>query len=71
MDNIKPPLGIMPRAIWIKTRLDSIEDAINRIFKEVYTYPIPMEWIEEYNELIGELNKLDAKNKGLEVGNAD
>ena len=55
----KPPLGIMPRAIWIETRLESIEDAINRIFNEACTYPIPMEWIEEYNELIEMLQTID------------
>lgn len=51
----KPPLGIMPRWIWERKRCREIAEAIDR-----YTYaekPIPAEWIEEYNELVGEANR--------------
>jgi hypothetical protein len=49
-DYIKPPLGLMPKKHWIDRRISDINSAINRYMecgKEV-----PIEWIEEYNELI-------------------
>ena len=47
---IKPPLGIMPRMMWIDARRIELESALDRYMKS-YT-EIPIEWIEEYNELI-------------------
>lgn len=46
----KPPLGIMPKSIWITARFDEIKSAIQRYMDDNYT--IPTEWIEEYNELV-------------------
>jgi hypothetical protein len=49
-DYPKPPLGLMPKKHWISRRISDINSAINRYMecgKEV-----PIEWIEEYNELI-------------------
>jgi len=46
----KPPLGIMPRFIWIDARKSEIQSALDRYIES--NMPIPLEWIEEYNELI-------------------
>jgi len=54
-NNQKPPLGIMPRYIWDESRLIQLEQAIERRIWKVNT--IPIEWIEERNELIERLNK--------------
>lgn len=59
MEHKKPPIGVMPRFIWEENRLIALKGAIDR-FTEV-NQPIPIEWIEEYNELVGEGRKSDAK----------
>lgn len=53
----KPPIGLTPKKFWNETvkisRLKDIEEAISR-----YTsgkYEIPVEWIEEYNEIIKQI----------------
>lgn len=46
----RPPIGIMPRYIWEEKRLSELISAINRYVDNCM--PVPMEWIEEYNELI-------------------
>jgi len=46
----EPPLGIMPRHIWIKERLDELESAIQRYIEADKS--VPIEWIMEYNELV-------------------
>lgn len=46
----KPPLGLTPRNIWLSERFYDINAAIKRYLDE--NYPIPDEWIEEYNELV-------------------
>jgi len=46
----KPPIGLMPRFIWKQERIYDIVMAIDR-----YTTsrtPVPLEWVEEYNEMI-------------------
>ena len=53
----KPPLDIMPRAIWLENRAKAIEAAIDERF--CLWSVIPMEWIEEYNELIEMLQTID------------
>ena len=49
---IKPPLGIKPKFIHDEQRREELKQAINRYFEA--NKPIPMEWIEEYNELVGD-----------------
>lgn len=47
------PIGVMPRYIWKEKRLADIKSAMHRYtdsFKR-----IPLEWIEEYNELVKEV----------------
>jgi hypothetical protein len=48
----KPPIGLMPRSIWIAGRINDILCAVNRRIES--DMPIPTEWIEEYNLLIKE-----------------
>jgi len=45
----KPPLGVCPRAIWIKFRKDDIERVI-KAYEEA-KLPVPDEWIEELRDL--------------------
>ena len=53
--NSKPPLGITPRWLLDEERAIEIEQAITR-YSEV-DYPIPVEWIQELNEVYERLNK--------------
>ena len=46
----KPPLGIIPRHLHIEKRIDEIKFAIERYIAQ--KIPIPIEWFEEYNELV-------------------
>lgn len=48
-EQVKPPLGPPPRHLHEEQRMQRISDAIAR-YSEVYK-PIPVEWVEEYNEL--------------------
>lgn len=45
----KLPLGIMPKYIHDEQRREELKQAINRFLEA--DQPIPIEWIEEYNEL--------------------
>lgn len=47
---LKPPLGLTPRGIIEERRLFDIIRAIHRYTEACY--PIPIDWIEEYNSLI-------------------
>lgn len=51
----KPPLGITPKYIWDKQRINDLRDAINRYC--LNGYEVPFEWIDEYNYLINLYNK--------------
>lgn len=46
----KPPLGIMPKCVWKSIRDKELNEAINRYHDA--GLPIPIEWIEEYNEYV-------------------
>lgn len=46
----KPPLGLKPRRIHDEERVNELANAIHRYVNNVKE--IPIEWIEEYNELI-------------------
>ena len=48
--NKKPPIGIINRKYHDLIRLTNLTDAIKRYFNSMEVLPI--EWIEEYNELI-------------------
>lgn len=51
---VKPSLGITPRFIWNEQRITDIKEAIERRTKAFEE--IPVEWINEYNELLTNLN---------------
>lgn len=47
---IKPPIGVMPKEIWKWHRAKELSGAIRR-YSDKYM-KIPIEWVEEYNELV-------------------
>ena len=47
---IKPPIGLRPKWVSDKERLNEVRDAIVRYYDA--ELKIPVEWIKEYNELI-------------------
>jgi hypothetical protein len=49
----KPPLGIMPRHIWESKRILELICTFDRYLNA--NYPLPIEWVEEYNYLLGRL----------------
>lgn len=49
----RPPLGLRPKYIHTKCRISEIGAAIERYMEA--GYPIPVEWMTEYNELIKKL----------------
>ena len=60
---IKPPLGLRPRFIVLEQRLQEIRAAIERHLKYNYEnsyemFPIPYEWVEEYDEIVNKLNEM-------------
>lgn len=46
----RPPLGLKPRKLHDQHRQDQIEEAIERYMRD--DKPLPLEWVEEYNELV-------------------
>lgn len=50
----KPPLGVKPRWLHDEERLKDLGGAIYRYLNE--QYPITLDWIKEYNELISRRN---------------
>ena len=51
----KPPLGLKPRFIHDEQRLGEVKTAIIRYYES--SKKLPLEWIEEYNELIDSVEK--------------
>ena len=47
---VKPPIGLKPKSVSILERLNEVRGAIVRYYDA--ELKIPVEWIEEYNELI-------------------
>ena len=47
----KPPLGLVPKRIRQEHRFTEVCEAIERYYAA--SKKIPLEWVEEYNELIG------------------
>ena len=50
---IRPPLGAIPRFIVEERRINDLKDAFVRFMDA--NYPIPQEFIDEYNELVNKL----------------
>jgi len=55
----KPPLGIKPKIFHDEQRLQDLANAINGRVCEAYE--IPLEWIEEYNQLVETLHPENAR----------
>ena len=49
---VKPPIGLRPKWVSDKERLNEVRSAIVRYYDA--ELKIPIEWIEEYNELVSE-----------------
>jgi len=47
---IKPPIGLRPKWVSDKERLNEVRSAIVRYYDA--ELKIPIEWIKEYNELV-------------------
>ena len=47
---VKPPIGLRPKWVSDKERLNEVRSAIVRYYDA--ELKIPIEWIEEYNQLI-------------------
>jgi hypothetical protein len=62
---MKPPIGIMPKHIWQENRFMEVCSAITRYYNA--SLPIPIEWVEEYNELVV-IRLSRHKNNDLESG---
>ena len=54
MENIRPPLGLTPKHIWLELRLYEIIEAIFRYAEA--KHKIPDLWIKQYNDIIDQLN---------------
>lgn len=50
MSEDKPPLGLKPKSVIDKDRMYDIVSAVSRYFAA--NKKIPIEWIEEYNQLV-------------------
>jgi hypothetical protein len=51
----KPPLGVKPRNLHDEERANALDEAIVRYLNE--DLPVPIEWVQEFNELRTRLNK--------------
>lgn len=60
----KPPIGAIPRKIWESQCIQKRYSELCRAISEYYNAgeEILPEWIEEYNELIPQIKKLEDKN---------
>lgn len=52
----KPPIGIIPKKIWIEQRINEIRRAVNEYINAGMR--VNVEWIEEYNQLLKELKEV-------------
>jgi len=48
----KPPLGIMPKDIWLANRKVELKETVIRYVNA--GLPLPQEWVDEYNEFVKE-----------------
>ena len=55
----KPPIGLKPKKYHSLERLNEVRSAIVRYYDN--ELPIPVEWIEEYNELLNQ-NKDESRD---------
>ena len=62
----KPPLGVMPRFVADERRLEELKEAMMRFISA--NWPINVEWLTEYNEIIERYTKDEREQ---EQDNAD
>ena len=43
----KPPIGVMPKRLWVESRKEELKGAINRYLEA--GFEIPKEWVDEFN----------------------
>jgi hypothetical protein len=55
----RPPLGLIPKAVFMDNRFNDVCGAITRYYKA--GLKIPVEWIEEYNGFIDYYQKLTGR----------
>ena len=46
----EPPLGLMPKYVWMDKRIQAIKEAIQRFMER--EKQIPIKWVTEYNDLL-------------------
>ena len=51
----EPPLGVMPRFVADERRLEELKEAMIRFISA--NWPISVEWLTEYNEIIERYTK--------------
>jgi len=73
-NELKPPIGLMPRWLWIEKRIEDIDSAIER-YKDCFK-KIPQEWIDERYDLKKSQSPAEDKpspsvNDNLHVENFD
>lgn len=59
----KPPLGVASKDMWDRKRREDLAAAMDRYLEA--GKKIPKEWLEEYNEIGNEQEKVDSKYKTL------
>lgn len=66
---LKPPLGLIPRKIHNQHRANAIHEAVNRYISAGMA--VPIEWIEEYNELVNHASDQSVFNTVHDVPRPD
>ncbi|AAK79868.1 hypothetical protein BJV85_002090 [Clostridium acetobutylicum] len=51
----RPPTGLEPHTIWVGKRIQDIKEAMDRYTEA--NKSIPIEWVNEYNELLENLTR--------------
>ena len=65
IENEKPPIGLVPKYIWLAKRKEAIREAIFRYIEA--GEPLKEEWFKEYNEII-ELEIKQSSSNNLKGG---
>lgn len=56
-----PPTGLKPQWLHIEHRITDIWEAMDKHIHAMY--PIPVEWIQEYNELVEKYKQIKKEGK--------
>lgn len=55
---MKPPIGVMPRKLWLETRIQDLGRAIYE-YTQAKIYEPVNEWLEELQGLVEERERMD------------